>query len=174
MGAVRNRGTRLWFTTTLFGLGSLRDGRIQGLAKSQASYTQSELGTIDTVWEFYVEPVHHDLILGMPWVTQWKARTRPLQAAIEVCVPGDEETVHLSVFPTTLTSSNVSGVESVPQRNEEITAPRQPGVAAEAGEEKHAPRPNEHGKGALLEDSLHLTPEEQQKWESLTVRSRTQ
>ena len=31
------------------------------------------------------------------------------------------ESVHLSVVPTTLTLSNVSGVEPVPQRNEEIT-----------------------------------------------------
>ena len=66
---------------------------------------------------------------------------RPLQAAIEVCAPGDEERVHLSVLPTTLTSSNVSGVEPVPQRNEELTAPRQLGVAAEAGGEKHAHLP---------------------------------
>ena len=92
---------------------------------------------------------------------------RPLQAAIEVCAPGNEERVHLSVLPTTLTSHNVSGVEPVPQRNEEITAPRQSGVAAETGGKKHAPRPNGGGKGALLEDSLHLTPEEKQKWASL-------
>ena len=71
--------------------------------------------------------------------------------------------LHLSVLPTTLTSPNVSGVEPVPQRNEEITAPRQTGVAAEAGGQKHAPPPNGYDKGALLEDSLHLTPEEQQK-----------
>ena len=106
---------------------------------------QSEMGTIDTVWDFYVGPVHHDVILGMPWVTQWKARMRPLQAAIEGCAPGDEERVHLSVPPTTLTSSNVSWVEPLPQRNEEITAPRQLRVAAEAGGEKHAPRPNGDG-----------------------------
>ena len=128
---------------------------------------QSEMGTIDTVWDFYVGPVHHDVILGMPWVTQWKACMRPLQATIEVCAPGDEERVPLPALPTTRTSSNVSGVEPVHQRNEENTAPRQPGVAAEAGGEKHTPRPNGDGKGALLEDSLHLTPEEQQKWESL-------
>ena len=92
---------------------------------------------------------------------------RPLQVAIEACTPGDEERVHLYILPTTLTSSTVSGMEPVPQRNEENTAPRQPGVAAEAGGEKHAPRPNGNGKGALLDDSLHLTPEAQQKWESL-------
>ena len=79
---------------------------------------------------------------------------RPLQAAIDV-------------IASTLTSSNVSGVEPIPQRNEAITAPRQPGVAAEAAGNKHAPRPNGYGTGAFLEDSLHLTPEEQQKWESL-------
>ena len=71
----------------------------------------------------YIGPVHHDVILGMPWVAQWKARMRPLQAAIEVCAPGAEERVRISVLPTTLTSSNVSGVEPVPQRNEAITAP---------------------------------------------------
>ena len=98
------------------------------------------MGTIDTVWNFYVGPVHHDIILGTPWMTQWKARMRPLQAGVEVCMPGDEERVHLSVLPTMFTSSTVSGVEPVPQRNEEITAPRQPGVAAEAGGEKHALR----------------------------------
>ena len=97
----------------------------------------------------------------------WKARMRPLKAAIEGCAPGDEKRVHRSVLPTTLTSSNVSGVEPVPQRNEEITGPRQLGVATEVGGEKHALRPSGGGKGALLEDSLHLTPEEQQKWESL-------
>ena len=31
---------------------------------------QSEVGTIDTVWDFYVGPVHHNVILGMPWMTQ--------------------------------------------------------------------------------------------------------
>ena len=55
-------------------------------------------------------------------------------------------------------------MEPVPQQNKEITAPRQVGVAGEAGGETHAPRPKEGGKGALLEDSLHLTPQEQQKW----------
>ena len=87
-----------------------QDGKVTGV-KCQF---QSEMGTIDTVWDFYVGPVHHDVILGMLWVTQWKARMRPLQATIEVCAPGDEERVHLSIFPTKLTSSKVSGVEPVP------------------------------------------------------------
>ena len=139
-----------------------------GTATGVKCQFQSELDTIDTVRDFSIGLVHHDESLGMPWVTQWKARMRPLQATVEVCAPGAEERVHLSVLPTTLTSSNVSGVESVPQRNEEITAPRQPGVAFEAGKEKkHAIRPNGDGKGALLEDPLHLAPEEQQKWKSL-------
>ena len=99
-----------------------RIGKITGV-KCQV---QSEMGTLNAVQEFYVGPVVHDVILGMPWVAQWKARMRPIQAVIEMCVPGEEERVHLSVFPRTLTSSNVSGAEPVPQRNEEITAPRQP------------------------------------------------
>ena len=61
---------------------------------------QSEMGTIDTVWDFYVGLLHHDVILGMSWVTQWKAHMRPLQAAMEICAPGDEERVHLSVHLT--------------------------------------------------------------------------
>ena len=27
------------------------------------------MGTIDAVWDFYVGQVHHNVILGMPWVT---------------------------------------------------------------------------------------------------------
>ena len=33
-----------------------------------------------TISDFHVRPVHHDVILGMRWVTQWKARMRPVQA----------------------------------------------------------------------------------------------
>ena len=64
---------------------------------------------------------------------------RPLHAAIEVRAPADGKRVHLSVPPATLTSSNVSGVGPGPQGNEEITAPRQLGVAAEAGARRSMP-----------------------------------
>ena len=80
-----------------------QNGRIGKVTGVKCQF-QSEMGTIDTVWDFYVGPVHHGVILGMRgmWVPQWTARMRPLQAAIEVCAPGAEERVHLSVVPTTL------------------------------------------------------------------------
>ena len=74
---------RLWFAD---GRQNARIGKVTGV-KCQF---QSEMGTFDTVWDFYVGPVHHGVILGMPWVTQWKARMGPLQAALEVCAPGDD------------------------------------------------------------------------------------
>ena len=57
----------------LFGsiLGKFADGRqntrIGNVAGDKCQF-QSEMGTIEAVWDFYVGPVHHDVILGMPWV----------------------------------------------------------------------------------------------------------
>ena len=52
---------------------------------------------------FYVGPVHHVMIRGMPWMTQWKERMRPQQEAIDVCAPGANEGVQLLVLATDLT-----------------------------------------------------------------------
>ena len=66
-----------------------QNARIGKVTEAKCQF-QSEMVTIDRVWDFYVGPVHHDVILGVPCVTQWKARLRPLQAAIEVCAPRAE------------------------------------------------------------------------------------
>lgn len=119
------------------------------------------------VRDFYVGPVHHAVILGMPWVTQWKARMRPQEGAVEVCVPGDNERVHLSVSSVALTCSMVRGLESAPQRSEGDISPKQQQGAAEGGDD--LPIRCEQGtrKGAKLGDFLQLTPEVQQEWEAM-------
>ncbi|CDJ29348.1 uncharacterized protein EMH_0003610 [Eimeria mitis] len=51
----------------------------------------SNTGHIPMTRDFYVGSVHHGIILGTPWVTQWKAQMRSSDAAIEVIPPGSDE-----------------------------------------------------------------------------------
>ena len=65
--------------------------------------------------DLYLRLAHRDMILGMPWATQCKVSLRPQQGATEVCSPGADDRLHLSVLPTAPTSSKVRGVESASQ-----------------------------------------------------------
>ena len=106
------------------------------------------------VRDFYVGPVHYDMILGMPWVTHWKAQPLADAIVIEVCVPGKREKAHLSVSTEAPTSSMVSGIKSVPQRNEgELTGERLATIAAADGD-MHAPYQQEPNKVPLLTGSV--------------------
>ena len=146
------------------------DGRLnERIGKTTAVKCQfnTDSGVLSMVRDFYVGPVHHDMILGMPWVTEWNARMGPQQGAIAVSAPGNTERVHLSVFPTKLTSSTVSGVESAPRWNE--------GWQTQASAEAEKPEKTEGsatcfsdtGKSAILTESIQLGSEEQQKWAAI-------
>ena len=127
----------------------------------------SESGLINMVRDFYVGPVHYDMILGMPWVTHWKAQPLADANVIEVCGPGKREKAHLSVSTEAPTSSMVSGIKSVSQRNEgELTGERLATIAAADGD-MHAPYQQEPNKVPLLTGSVVLSTEEQQKWAAL-------
>ena len=127
----------------------------------------SNSGPISMVRDFYVGPVHYDMILGMPWVTHWEARPLADSSVIEVCVPEKREKAHLSVSTRAPTSSMVSGIKSVPQQSEgELTGQQLETAAVDDGD-MHAPCLEEPYKAAILADSLELSAEEQQKWAAL-------
>ena len=133
------------------------DGRLnERIGKTTAVKCQfkADSGVLCMIRDFYVGPVHHDMILGMPWVTEWNARMGPHQGAIAISAPGNAERVHLSALPTKLTSSTVSGVESAPQRNE--GGRTQVSAAAAKPEESDggATCSNDSGESAILSEAV--------------------
>lgn len=78
--------------------------------------------------DFNFRPVHHEGILGMSCVTQWKVHKRPQQGATEAGAPGVYARVHPSVLRTVLISPKVRGVESAPREKEEDVIPKQHGI----------------------------------------------
>ena len=146
------------------------DGRLNeqiGKATAVKCQFRTESGLLGMVRDFYVGPVHHDMILGMPWVTEWNARMGPRQGVIDVKAPGNCERVHLSVFPTNLTSSMVSGVESAPRRNEDEQTQGSPTVANREDKELSESCFHEVGKAPLLSESIQLGYVEQQNWDAI-------
>ncbi|CDJ26978.1 uncharacterized protein EMH_0027970 [Eimeria mitis] len=79
------------------------------------SFLSFKAGYINMESDLYVEPVHHEIILGMPSVTQWKTQMRSSDDNIEAYPRGSDASVHLSEFPTVFASSMLKGVETVPQ-----------------------------------------------------------
>lgn len=146
------------------------DGRLNeqiGKATAVKCQFRTESGLLSMVRDFYVGPVHHDMILGMPWVTEWSARMGPRQGVIDVKAPGNNERVHLSVFPIKLTSSMVSGVESAPQWNEVGQTQESPADTSLEDKDQSATCSQEAGKTAILSESIQLGIEEQQKWDAI-------
>ncbi|CDJ35656.1 LOW QUALITY PROTEIN: uncharacterized protein EMH_0028290 [Eimeria mitis] len=78
-----------------------------------------------TQWKAQMRSSHHDIILGMPWVTQWKAQMRSSDAAIEVTPPESDERAPLSALPTAFASSMVRCVETVSKEKGSDEAPAQ-------------------------------------------------
>ena len=119
------------------------------------------------VRDFYVGPVHHDMILGMPWATEWNARVGPQQGAIAVNAPGNTGRVHLSVFPTKITSPRVSGVEFAPQRSEDGQAQASAEAEKPGKPDGSATSSNDARKSAILSEVIELGPVKQQKWDAM-------
>ena len=140
-----------------------RIGKTMGVKCSISSKT----GHIPMTRDFYVGPVHHDIILGMPWVTQWKAQMRSSDGAIEVIPPGSDERVHLSALPTAFASSMVRGVETVSEEkgSNEVSPPCRGTEENNGG--TRALRHDGLAKTPVLGESIQLTPEERQKWAKL-------
>ena len=136
------------------------DGRLDSnIGKTTAVKCQlyGDSGPIYMTRDFYVGPVHHDIILGMPWMTQWEARPQPKCGRIEVSAPGKNEKIHLSISPIEYTSSMVSGVQSVPFDNKDGPMIGQQLAAGGEGEGMHASfRRKEPTKAAILKDSIQL------------------
>ncbi|CDJ28180.1 uncharacterized protein EMH_0099790 [Eimeria mitis] len=130
-----------------------QDSRI-GKTMSVKCSISSKAGHIPMTRDVYVGPVHHDLILGMPWVTQWKAQMRPSGGAVEVIPPGSDERVHLSALPTAFASG--SDKASPPCKGTE-----------ENNGGTHALRRVALVQRDVLGESIQLTPEERQKWAKL-------
>ena len=61
--------------------------------------------------------------------TMWKVYMRPQQEAFEVCAPGANERVHLSVLLTALAPSKVKGVEPASQDKDGDMIPKQHRIA---------------------------------------------
>ncbi|CDJ28248.1 uncharacterized protein EMH_0039200 [Eimeria mitis] len=103
IGAVNTKPAKHGARSGYHGRQDTRTGKTMGVKRSISSKT----GHIPMSRDFYVGPVHHDIILGMPWVTQWKAQMSSSDGAIEVIPPGSDERVHLSALPTAFASSMV-------------------------------------------------------------------
>ena len=119
---------------------------------------------INVVLDFYIRPVHKDMILGTPWVTQWKVCMRLQHGAIEVCVQGDDGRVNLAVLRTAITLSRVRRVESTYEDKEGDAAPNQHQIGNRNGGHMRALIHSGSTRAAVLEDSLQRVPEEQRKW----------
>ncbi|CDJ34054.1 uncharacterized protein EMH_0087490 [Eimeria mitis] len=130
-----------------------QDTRIGGTMGVKCSIS-SKTGHIPMTRDFYVGPVHHDIILGMPWVTQWKAQMRSSDCAIEVIPPGSDERVHLSALPTAFASSMVRGVETVSEeKGSDEASPPCRGTEENNGG-THALRHDGLAKTAVLGESI--------------------
>lgn len=62
--------------------------------------------------DFYVGPIHHDAILGMPWIRAWKARVDTSLGVVKATVPQEGRRVHLLAPPHKRHDVPVSGVET--------------------------------------------------------------
>ncbi|CDJ36586.1 uncharacterized protein EMH_0021080 [Eimeria mitis] len=117
--------------------------------------------------DFYIEPVHHKIILGMPWATQGKAQMHSPDDAIELFRPGSYESVHLSALSTTFASFTVGGMESMSHGKRCDESPMQcRGTEGNEGDMR-APRRDGLVKAAVLGVLIQSTPEERQKWAML-------
>ena len=84
---------------------------------------------------------------------------RPRQEAFEVCAPGVNERVHLSVLSTVPTSVKVRVVGTVSQYKDGDTAPTQQRIAAWNDGGMHVLGHTGSTQAAMLRVSLQLTPE---------------
>ena len=92
-------------------------------------------------------------------------RRRPHQRVIEVCAPGVDRTVSLSVLPSALTSSKTRDVESASHGKGRKVTPGQPSIAIFNGDMRVAGYTGST-KSAPLGDPHQLTPWEQKEWET--------
>ncbi|CDJ28545.1 uncharacterized protein EMH_0041750 [Eimeria mitis] len=113
--------------------------------------------------DFCVGPVHHNIILGMPWVTQWNAQMRSPDDAMWVFPPGSSESVHLSELSTASASSMVREAETVSQGERSVEALMQWRGTEGNGGDMHAIGLDSFAKTAVLQDPIQLGPEERQK-----------
>ena len=146
------------------------DGRLDERVGKTTDVTcqfNSNSGLISMVRDFFVGPVRYDMILGMPWVTHWKARPLLDSSVIEVCVPEKREKAHLPVSTKAPTSSMVSGIRSAASRSEDGLIGEQLKNDAAAEGDMHALPLEKPEKAAILTDSVVLSTEEQQKWAAL-------
>ena len=120
-------------------------------------------GLVNMVRYLYVGPVHHDIILGMSWMTQCKVRIRSQHEVIEVCTQRSDERVHLPMPLPAATLSYVRGVKSASQDKKGDVAPKQHRRAAWNGED--TPELGHSGctKAAIVGHSLQPTPNKQRK-----------
>ena len=146
------------------------DGRVDtniGKIKGVSCQLYGNSGPICMIRDFYVGPVHHDIILGMPWMTQWEARPRQENGQIEVSVPGKGKRIQLLTSPVARTPSMVSGVQSVPFHLKGGPTTGQQLAAEGEGDAMHAFCLSEPTKLAILEDSIKLSAADQREWAAL-------
>ena len=116
---------------------------------------------INLVKYIVVSPLHQDIPLGIPCVSQLTVRLRPQQWAIEACVPGDVEKVHFSVFPNALTSCEVIRVESPPQGRRGDVTLQQHKVATWNGGYMHALGHSGSTEAVVVRSAIKCVPKEQ-------------
>ncbi|CDJ29776.1 uncharacterized protein EMH_0052600 [Eimeria mitis] len=115
---------------------------------------------------FFAGPVHHEIIVSVPWVTQWKAQMLSADDAIEVFLPGTDASMQLSALPTAFASSMDRGLETVSQGKRSEEAPIQC-IRNEGNDgDVHAP-PRRNGLVKILEEFDQLNTEAQKKLEKL-------
>ncbi|CDJ33196.1 uncharacterized protein EMH_0015090 [Eimeria mitis] len=128
---------------------------------------QSKTGRINMMRGFCVEPVHHKIIVGMPWATQWNAQMRSPDDAIWVFAPGGGESLRLSELSTASASSMIREAATVPQGERSVGTLMQCRGTEGNGGDTHAISLDSFAKAAVLRHSIQLTPDERQKWAKL-------
>ncbi|CDJ36724.1 uncharacterized protein EMH_0023280 [Eimeria mitis] len=92
---------------------------------------------------------------------------RPADAPIEVLPPVSDARMHLSALPTAFASSMIRGVETVSEEKGSGVAPTHCRGTEENDRDMHVLRRDGLVKTAVSRDSIHLTPEEWEKWAQL-------
>jgi len=143
------------------------DGRLDGRLGKVTDVTcllGAGDGVISMVRDYYVGPIHHDVILGMPWFAQWHAHVALSQGLIEAIVPGDGRRITFRTHPAVPLTASLCGVEA----DEEIAlTSAEVEAEVDAGAEAYVIRSKMISQGASLSDAASLSPGEQATWGAL-------
>jgi len=141
-----------------------REGRIGKVEKIE-TFLMGQTDKYSMERDFYVGPIHQDVILGMPWITAWQAIVTQSSNLVDVTLPADGRRVNL---PTRLHeggTSEISGtaplncLEDDSEIREEVEVQGAAIIFAAKAKGDRA-----------LDDPIQLTAEEQKRWGKLRTK----